>query len=110
MSRVLSVRVSESVYSKLEAQAAQEGVARGVVAERILAQSLEVEPRERRKNGKRFSDIERAVDRVTEKKMEPAPTPASSPGTLAPCPLCDGPCIQWGTSRRCNRCQRNWPL
>lgn len=31
-------------------------------------------------------------------------------GKLAPCPRCDGPTLEWGTSqRRCPKCGQNWP-
>ena len=31
-------------------------------------------------------------------------------GRLAPCPRCEGPTVNWGPMRRCQKCGQNWPL
>ena len=31
------------------------------------------------------------------------------PAKLAPCPRCDGPTVDWGSQRRCQKCLQNWP-
>ena len=47
-------------------------------------------------------EITKAIEREVEK-----PTKV---GKLTSCPKCDGPTVNWGPMRRCQKCGQNWPL
>jgi hypothetical protein len=54
--------------------------------------------------------LRKAIDPAPPKPEKPkaAPSPAAK---LAPCNVCEGPCVQWGPAQRhCTKCSRNFQL
>jgi len=108
MSKLVALRIPDDLFVELEKAKGAEGMNLSQIIISVLRETFGAEsPKPAKmiieeKPSSRPVEIPKAIKREVEK-------PAKV-GRLAPCPRCDGPTVNWGPMRRCQKCGQNWPL